>query len=844
MRLHRWIHHFKVAIISTVVVAVAALLCGVLWLNEKGFAGEWGDRIAAELSVRGVHADFHNARFSPLHGIIVHDAIIYRDEEKNHRLARIPLLRIDIDRAKASRGELLLRKLELHDAELFIPLAVGSGESGDGDPTILEITRLSGDVTIDRQGGLLLQNARGHLAGMEFNLHAELDHFELGLLSDRARESADRARTDFLELLFTELDRWSFPPSSTPKLDLRLAGSLKKPSTIHTAFTLEADELTRHGYTMKELVLSGSILGRHLAVKRLHFSDGAGTLSTRADYDLRAREGRYKLSSSIHLGRMLRTCFDNHVLDDFVSPQAPKIEGSGRFRLAPDGTFRVGATGTLDLPRFRFLGNSFERLQTDFSWQEGNIFLRKLRVNHRDGELSGQVLLQGDTIKYQAESTLPASVFAPFITEGSGLDKIIANCEFNSDSTVEIEAKGTIEHSNLKQWDSAGRAKLTNVSYRGVPLHRVSADYSINPLEHIYTNIEGQFDYTDYGPRRRHGTAATGLVRADRISHDRDPDRDRGLTRIVNLHGTAWPALVLRLFAPRAADHVEDRYRFRQPPTFVANGLVGHKKAAALTKVETSLQTHGSTDYTFLNKDLDLRQLSGQVDYSHNLVEVSDLKFRVFDGPAGGKITVRIKPGSPSSFSGDIRWTRLRLAEIGNTYGFAKADQGYVTGRFADFSGVSKNIRTLDGTGVIGLERGHLFFVPILGPLSTILGGVLGDKRASHEEARDASCTFAVRDGIFHTRDFLTTTPSTVFTAEGTIDLQRKTIDMTARMNARGLLGLITLPLRPFNGLFQFSGEGPLKNPIWRSAPFEPPSSGKNDPIFRRPGRAVVVPER
>ena len=144
----------------------------------------------------------------------------------------------------------------------------------------------------------------------------------------------------------------------------------------------------------------------------------------------------------------------------------------------------------------------------------------------------------------------------------------------------------------------------------------------------------------------------------------------------------------------------------------------------------------------------------------------------------------------------------------------------------------------------MGLEQGHLFYVPILGPLSTILGGILGDKSASHEEARNASCTFAVRDGVFYTKDFLTSTTSTVFTGEGSIDLVEDTINMTVRMNARGLLGLITLPLRPFNGLFQFTGTGPLKKPNWRSTPFQPPSSGKNDPIFRKPGRAVVVPER
>lgn len=836
MSLRRWIHHFKVAVVSTVVVAVAALICGVLWLNEKGFAGEWGARIASELSARGIHADFQEARFSPLHGIIVKNAIVYFDEKQEDRLAHVESLIIDIDRAKALRGELLLRKLELRNATLSIPVATGMG-----DQSIAEISELNGEVTIDRQGRFLLQKAHGVLAGMEFHLHAELDHFELAHLSGQARETADQSRSEFLQILFAELAHWSFSPSTPPRLDLRLAGNLKKPSTIRAAFTLEADELDRSDYDLKNVVLAGTFLGRHLSIKRFHFSDGAGELTTHADYDLRAREGRYTVSSSIHLSRMLRTCFNQHVLDELYSTQAPRIEGSGSFRLAPDGSFSVDTSGSLEIPPFRFLGSSFESLKTDFSWNEESIFFRDLEVTHESGSLTGKVLIQGDNITYRANSTLPVSVLAPFIKDGSGLGKIISNCQFSPDSLVEIRAeRGNIKRSNLKDWDSQGHAKLTNVSYRGVPLRTVTADYNINQIEHIYSNIEGVFDYTHYAPRRRHGTASTGLVRADRISHDRSTK----ITDIRNLRGTAWPGPLLRLFAPKAADHVEDRYRFRTPPTFVTSkGIVGHRDEVDETDVRISLKTHGTTDYTFLNRVINARQLSAQIRYQHREVDVTGLKFRVFEGPIGGSVNVRINPGAPSRYSGGIQWTRLRLSQIGNTYGFAKADQGYVTGRF-DFRGTSGNIRTLGGTGAIGLERGHLFFVPVLGPLSTILGGILGDKRASHEEARDASCTFAVRDGIFYTKDFLTSTPSTVFTGDGSIDLHQKTIDMTVRMNARGLLGLITLPLRPFNGLFQFSGRGPLNNPTWRSASFEPPARGKNDPIYRKPSRAVVIPER
>lgn len=829
----RFFHHCKIVLLSTLIIAVAAGVCGLFWLNQQGFGGEWGDRIEAELSQRGVHADFQEARYSPLRGILVREAIFYSDEAKTKVFARIPDLLIDIDRSKALRGELLLRELVLRGADIDVPLV-----STPDQPTVAPIRQLSGSVTVDRQGRFILRDGTGTLGGMRFQLNAELDEFELRLLAGHSRDSVDENRARFIQNLFAKLARWKFDPNRPPTLDLRLTGNFSKPSTIRTSFSLDAAELSFMEYTMERVHLAGEFLGRRLNLDTFQFSDGAGDLTGEADYDLKSRTGRYELRSTLHLTRLLRTCLDYHGLDDIVSPQAPTVVAGGSFQVAPDGAVLLGATGKLKLPEFRFLGTSFEQLETEFSWQNGDMFLRDLHVTHRDGVLKGRVMIQGDTIRYSADSTLPATVFTPFIIPDSGLAKIIAKAEFTKTSTIHLVADGTIRRSNLKEWASNGTARLTNITFGGVPIQSAQAEYSMTPVEHRYSKIAAVFDYSDYALQRRHGGPTTGLVRAERISHD----RQTRLTRIVNLNGTAWPGPVLRLFAPKVADHIEQSYRFRSPPKFSSDGLVGHGGTAPLTDVQTSLRANSTTGYTFLERDLPLENVTAMVRYRHNRVDVSDLRCRCFDGPIGGDLRVDINPGKPASFSGGFHGTRLRFASIGDTFDFGRAEQGDVTGRL-DITGIAGNVRALNGTGALGLEHGHLFFVPILGPLSPVLGEILGDKRASHEEARDASCTFAIKNGVFLTRDFLTSTPSTVFTGEGSIDLQQKSIDFTVRMNARGLFGLITLPLRPFNGLFQFRGQGLVRAPVWKSAPFIPPPDGKDDPLFRKARRAVLIPE-
>jgi hypothetical protein len=101
----------------------------------------------------------------------------------------------------------------------------------------------------------------------------------------------------------------------------------------------------------------------------------------------------------------------------------------------------------------------------------------------------------------------------------------------------------------------------------------------------------------------------------------------------------------------------------------------------------------------------------------------------------------------------------------------------------------------------------------------------LADRRVGFERAKNASCHFTIRDGIMRTNDFVTYTSSLKFTGQGTVNLNDRTIDMTMRMNAKGLLGLVVMPFQPIiKGLFQFKGQGPMNEPKWEHVLFTSPT--------------------
>ena len=273
-----------------------------------------------------------------------------------------------------------------------------------------------------------------------------------------------------------------------------------------------------------------------------------------------------------------------------------------------------------------------------------------------------------------------------------------------------------------------------------------------------------------------------------------------------------------------------------------ASGRFDHSDGGNGTLMNIRIEAPGVTDYEFLGKTLQLANLSADIASKENRHDVTALNFQTFQGTGAGVLSIREAPQEKTLIEGGIRWDNLSLSEISKKFSFEKEALGAITGRL-DFTTLGGDTRTLNGKGVVGLKNGQLFNVPIFGPLSLPLGTILG-KEYSHEQARDASATFVLRNGTAFTKDFLTSTPSTTFVGEGFIDLSEKQVDLTMRMNARGLLGLVTLPLAPLRGLFQFRGQGPLNEPVWRSAPFTEPDGGSAHPIFKDPPRAQIIPER
>jgi hypothetical protein len=396
---------------------------------------------------------------------------------------------------------------------------------------------------------------------------------------------------------------------------------------------------------------------------------------------------------------------------------------------------------------------------------------------------------------------------------------------------VDVTLEGSFDVTNHLAWAYTGSGSIKNLNYKGVPMSSAGCKFSLNHQELDFYEGTVVFNYAKYDLYKAFGGPSEATAKVGRIRYDA-PNK---MVEVEAVRGAFWAAPMVRFFAPKVADTLE-QYRFHQPPELKGDGVVDVTPQGR-TALNVSFSSDHPADYVFLGENLTLGQASAQVTIRGEKVAISHLQLEGFDGPVLGRIDYL----GEGKLEGELSWTKLSIPDLTSTYGFQMKGGGSVTGRI-EFSLTDGKVESMAGSGLLALENAELFSVPMFGPLTPLVGGALSDKNAGFQHAKNAFCTFKIQTGVLTTHDFQTSTSSLNFVGNGSLDMRDQTVDMTMRMNARGLLGLLTLPLRPFSGLFQFHGTGPLKDTQWESMGFTAPPETQNEILLTAPKARAVPP--
>ncbi len=785
-----------------IVLAVLAAIGILGWANYTGLPEPWRAAIEQEAAKKGAYLKIGSLRLSFLRGIIATQVRVYSGPEHLLEISRLEQLTLDFDKTKLARGVLHLNKVQLNHAKLFLPVEPNNPQS-----EILEITDANGTLLMPEARRWELREAHGKIAGIKVTLNANIIGFQQDGQKP-AEESNLGKRRQLLANIIRELSKWQFNPKHPPALQISIEGDINDHSSITAKLGLQVKDMAKNDHLLTAITATADLVGDLFTLTSLHATDKSGVLDCHADYNMQQREGRFDLSSSLEVPQLLTAWLGLPALKEVTIGGKQVIEAEGNFQVDQNNTPQIQMTGNVRCESVKLLKMPFDALEGAFAWRDDNLFIRDLHLTRPDGFAEGKVMIKWPVITLKLHSTLPVPVYRPFFV-GQPLEIVLNDFTEREGAAVEVSLEGYCDVNNHLAWAYTGSGAAKNLNYKGVPINAASSKFSLNHQELDFYDGMVVFNYSKYALRKAFNGPNEATAKVGRIRYDASSKT----VLVEDVRGAFWAAPMVRFFAPKVADTLE-QYRFHQPPQLKGSGVVDTTPQGR-TALNVSFSSDHPADYVFLGENLSLSRPSAQVSIHGEKVTINHLLLDAFTGPVVGHLDYL----GAGKLTGDLSWTKLSIPDLTSTYGFQMKGGGTVTGRI-DFSLSDNKIESMVGTGLLALENAELFSVPMFGPLTPLIVGVLNNADAGFQHAKDAFCTFKIQNGILNSQDFQTSTSSLNFVGNGSIDMRDRTLDLTMRMNARGLLKLLTLPLRPFSELFQFHGTGTLKSPQWESMGF------------------------
>jgi hypothetical protein len=158
----------------------------------------------------------------------------------------------------------------------------------------------------------------------------------------------------------------------------------------------------------------------------------------------------------------------------------------------------------------------------------------------------------------------------------------------------------------------------------------------------------------------------------------------------------------------------------------------------------------------------------------------------------------------------DVELNSVDFETLTRLYFDYKGSKGVVSGRYK-FSFVPASPKLMQGKGNLLVENGDVFAIPVLGPLSAVLGSIVPG--TGYQTARQATCDFRVANGEIRTDNLDVTGQGFSMIGQGSLFYLRDAMDFSVRINAQGVPGLL---LYPVSKLLEYVSDGKLSDPQWR----------------------------
>ncbi|MEY2558084.1 MAG: hypothetical protein QOE34_1509 [Verrucomicrobiota bacterium] len=755
---------------------MVALAWSGWYLAKRGFGRQWRDRVVEELHKRGVEASVRRLTLDPVRGLIAQDVRIFDFQNRENTLAVISEVALDINYAALIHHQPFLNALDIRGAELTIPTP-GAGLTAPK----AQLTSFRAHVYFPPEQ-IYVSQAEGFFCGLRISATGQLikrnDYQPSGEISDEDW----RQRLTLLQRATEELHRWKFS-GEAPTLQIKFSGDLSKFETARADATLRGDRLQRGSYEMKNLSVAAEWTNQTLSINHCEWSDSAGNLSGRASWSRETKIADFQARSTLDAKQFLDAFGFGALVTDLSLTTPPLLELSGSYDFS---TARASLIGRAALDNFTYKTVPLLKLTGDFSWDGGRGMLRNFRVRHESGELTADLLEAPNDFRLNLESAVDPVVLRAIATPEIG--RFLAEWEWSRPPALKLALRGTSRMPAT--WSGEGTVALQRTRFRGVWMNDANAKVRLK---------NGAITFDNLRVTRDEG-AGTGTITYDFVKNE---------VRLTDVRSTLRPTDVIFWIEPRLFKEVAP-YKFRQPPSLVANGVIHF--GAPNDHLEITVDAPTGMDYVFLGKTLPFDRVSGHLLFTDNRLQLSEIAGTLFAGTIRGAADISLAKGDPH-YHANLAVDGVDFPRVADLYFKYQTSRGRLSGTY-DWTGLGSEARSMRGDGSVKVTEGDIFAIPVFGPLSGLLNAIIPG--AGYSQAHKANASFTVKDGVIHTEDFKVSGKLFGMIGHGDVKFLEDKLDFDIRIDAGGPAVLLT----PMYKLFEYKGEGTISKPNWHPKRF------------------------
>ena len=764
-----------------IVLAIAALIGGGWYMARKGFGSRTRARIVEELHQRGVEAAIGHLTLNPFRGLVARNVRIFSYQDRSHTLAFVSEIVLDINYAAFFHHQPFLNALDIRNAEVTLPLKGPEGKTEQP-----QLRKFHAHIYFPPEQ-IFVSQAEGIFCGIRVSATGQLikreDYKPSPSLSDEEREK----RMRFARRIITELQRFSFP-KGPPSLQIKFSGDLAELEAARAEARLQGSLIVRKNYEMRDLIATAEWSDQTLSVSRFEWNDRFGGLAATANWSRKTNAATFQLRSSLDLKSLLESVDDGNALADATFNSPPVIDLSGSANFSGDRP-QFKMIGHLAIDNALFKNFPVSQCRAEFSWDGERTWLRDIHVRHQNGELRAEVFEAPDQFRLNVDGPVAVGALRAFVSPE--IQEFLGEWEFSREPVIQLAIRGKDRHPET--WQGDGNVSLARTRFRGQWMNSATAKIHF---------ADGAVAYQDFKVTRDEGVG-TGNFVYDFAKHE---------VRVSNIKATMRPGEVAWWIDEDLPKNVAP-YKFHQPPTITANGVYQFRGQKG-TRLDITVDGPSGMDYVFLGRTLPFQKINSRLLFTNDRLQIVDLRGTLFSGNVRGSADISLAHGD-QHYRAKLAVDGMDFPRMTDLYWNYKTSQGRLSGTY-DFSGNGDNARLMQGNGTLTVSNGDVFAIPVFGPLSGILGSLVPGKVVGYSIGREAKASFTAKNGILHTDNFEVAGGWFSMLGDGDIYFLDDKLDFNVRISPKGA-GLL---LAPVYKLFEYKGEGSLKNPNWHPKGF------------------------